>query len=136
MQYGRNPQMSEKRRGLGRGLGALIPSTPAAAQTLEEDAAGDASRKTRPGDLFFPAPPARGDGAAEEGTGSAAAHVAEVLRAPRKKAAPARRTPVKKPAEAAASAASRDGDTAGRDAAAEPENMTPEEAGNPADAGI
>ncbi|MCG2623631.1 ParB/RepB/Spo0J family partition protein [Arthrobacter sp. I2-34] len=101
--------MSEKRRGLGRGLGALIPSTPAAA-TLEEDTAGDAARKTRPVDLFFPAPPSRGDGAAEEGTGSSAAHVAEVLRAPRKKAAPARRTPAKKPA---AAAASRDADTEG-----------------------
>lgn len=131
--------MSDKRRGLGRGLGALIPSTPAAAQTLEEDAAGEASRKTRPVDLFFPAPPARGDGTAEEGNGSAAAHVAEVLRAPRRKAAPARRTPAKKPAAAAANAESGNEDSADRetaaDASAEPENTSPEEAGNAADAG-
>ena len=39
--------MSEKRRGLGRGLGALIPSSPAAAQ-------GNGAAPSRPVDLFFP----------------------------------------------------------------------------------
>ena len=38
--------MSEKRRGLGRGLGALIPSTA--------PAAGSAATPSRPVDLFFP----------------------------------------------------------------------------------
>jgi ParB family chromosome partitioning protein len=40
--------MSEKRRGLGRGLGALIPSSAAA------DASGAATAVSRPVDLFFP----------------------------------------------------------------------------------
>ena len=39
--------MSEKRRGLGRGLGALIPNAADA---------GSAAPATRPVDLFFPAP--------------------------------------------------------------------------------
>lgn len=39
--------MSEKRRGLGRGLGALIPSSPAGAQ-------GNGAAPSRPVDLFFP----------------------------------------------------------------------------------
>lgn len=40
--------MSEKRRGLGRGLGALIPSSAAAAN------AGNGAAPSRPVDLFFP----------------------------------------------------------------------------------
>jgi ParB family chromosome partitioning protein len=40
--------MSEKRRGLGRGLGALIPSSAAA------DASGAGAAVSRPVDLFFP----------------------------------------------------------------------------------
>ena len=38
--------MSDKRRGLGRGLGALIPSSAAAS--------GNGSAPSRPVDLFFP----------------------------------------------------------------------------------
>ncbi|MFD1213703.1 hypothetical protein ACFQ36_16820, partial [Arthrobacter sp. GCM10027362] len=118
--------MSEKRRGLGRGLGALIPSPPAATQTLDSDAASvDASRKARPVDLFFPAPPARGDGQADDGAGSAAAHVAEVLRAPRRKPAPARRTPGKKPAGAEAAARETSGE------AERPEPVQQQAAGKP-----
>jgi len=49
--------MAEKRRGLGRGLGALIPS------------AGD--KDTRPVDVFFPGPPAT-DGAATAAAAGAA----------------------------------------------------------------
>lgn len=45
--------MSEKRRGLGRGLGALIPSTA--------PAAGNAATPSRPVDLFFPDSGQRGD---------------------------------------------------------------------------
>ena len=52
--------MSERRRGLGRGLGALIPTAPA-----RESRDGDGARRT-PVDVFFPDPAdstaARGDG--------------------------------------------------------------------------
>ncbi|NKX55440.1 ParB/RepB/Spo0J family partition protein [Arthrobacter mobilis] len=129
--------MSEKRRGLGRGLGALIPSTPAA-QTPEPDAASaDPSRKTRPVDLFFPAPPARGDGqGSDSAPASAAAQVAEVLRAPRKKTGPARRTPARKPAAATGSKAGagapgedlQDAASAQADAAQEPAEDAPGQA--------
>ena len=50
--------MSEKRRGLGRGLGALIPPAPTPAQDASD----------RPVDVFFPE---RKDG--EEGPSSAEA---------------------------------------------------------------
>src|SRR6478736_231366 len=40
--------MSDKRRGLGRGLGALIPSSASA------NASGDGAAPSRPVDLFFP----------------------------------------------------------------------------------
>src|SRR5689334_6008423 len=40
--------MSDKRRGLGRGLGALIPSSAAA------NASGNGAAPSRPVDLFFP----------------------------------------------------------------------------------
>ncbi|MEZ2372738.1 ParB/RepB/Spo0J family partition protein [Arthrobacter sp. RCC_34] len=57
--------MSEKRRGLGRGLGALIPSAADA---------GSAAPTTRPVDLFFPAPQRNReqDGATETGEASPA----------------------------------------------------------------
>ena len=42
--------MSDKRRGLGRGLGALIPSSAAA------NASGNGAAPSRPVDLFFPRP--------------------------------------------------------------------------------
>lgn len=42
--------MSEKRRGLGRGLGALIPSSPATGAV----GAGASAASSRPVDLFFP----------------------------------------------------------------------------------
>lgn len=42
--------MTEKRRGLGRGLGALIPST---AESVEASETGQATRPGRPVDLFF-----------------------------------------------------------------------------------
>lgn len=42
--------MSDKRRGLGRGLGALIPSSAAA------NGSGNGSAPSRPVDLFFPEP--------------------------------------------------------------------------------
>ena len=45
--------MSDKRRGLGRGLGALIPSSSSAS------AAGTGAAPSRPVDLFFPEPPRR-----------------------------------------------------------------------------
>lgn len=44
--------MTEKRRGLGRGLGALIPSTAEASETTET---AQGSRAGRPVDLFFAA---------------------------------------------------------------------------------
>ncbi|GAA1111588.1 ParB/RepB/Spo0J family partition protein [Arthrobacter flavus] len=59
--------MVEKRRGLGRGLGALIPSAP-----VEEKAAGieaTSPRGGRPADLFFPSAPNR-DEAGDSGDGS------------------------------------------------------------------
>ena len=40
--------MSDKRRGLGRGLGALIPSSASAG------ASGNGAAPSRPVDLFFP----------------------------------------------------------------------------------
>ena len=40
--------MSDKRRGLGRGLGALIPSSASA------NASGNGAAPSRPVDLFFP----------------------------------------------------------------------------------
>lgn len=61
--------MSEKRRGLGRGLGALIPNAADA---------GSAAPTTRPVDLFFPAPQRtrEQDGAKEAGETSLASQEA------------------------------------------------------------
>ena len=42
--------MSDKRRGLGRGLGALIPSS------ASMSGSGNGSAPSRPVDLFFPEP--------------------------------------------------------------------------------
>lgn len=50
--------MVEKRRGLGRGLGALIPSAPA--NDSVEITESPAPRSGRPADMFFPAAPERG----------------------------------------------------------------------------
>lgn len=89
--------MSEKRRGLGRGLGALIPN----AATATEDSAtegGPNAPKGRPVDVFFPSagtrPYLEGTGESDGATGrpaSSAAQVAEVLRGPRRSAAGARK---------------------------------------------
>lgn len=49
--------MAEKRRGLGRGLGALIPSVPEEEAQAPKDEAPKAQTKTKPGrpvDVFFP----------------------------------------------------------------------------------
>lgn len=53
--------MTEKRRGLGRGLGALIPSS-------STDEAGVSAMPTRPVDLFFPEPQGRKSRSAASGT--------------------------------------------------------------------
>lgn len=58
--------MSDKRRGLGRGLGALIPSS------ASTNAAGSGTAPSRPVDLFFPearkSAPAEADTAVEPST--------------------------------------------------------------------
>lgn len=72
--------MSEKRRGLGRGLGALIPNAADA---------GSAAPTTRPVDLFFPAPQRtrEQDGAKEAGeTGLASQEAAAPAEKPQKAA--------------------------------------------------
>ncbi|MET1155103.1 ParB/RepB/Spo0J family partition protein [Arthrobacter sp.] len=86
--------MSEKRRGLGRGLGALIPSSPVAEVPESAEGQGSQARKRtqRPVDVFFPSSSWREDAdaavlsATDPATvsGSSAAQVAEVLRSPRK----------------------------------------------------
>jgi ParB family chromosome partitioning protein len=86
--------MSEKRRGLGRGLGALIPSSPVSEVPESTEGQGTQARKRtqRPVDVFFPAASRREDADAailtttdsETLAGSSAAQVAEVLRAPRR----------------------------------------------------
>jgi ParB family transcriptional regulator, chromosome partitioning protein len=90
--------MSEKRRGLGRGLGALIPN----AAVATEDAPTEAGLKTakgRPVDVFFPAAVNRPNFEPTEDAEpvgsrpvSSAAQVAEVLRGPRRPSTGARRT--------------------------------------------
>jgi ParB family transcriptional regulator, chromosome partitioning protein len=89
--------MSEKRRGLGRGLGALIPNAAVATeQSATED--GTKAPKGRPVDVFFPSAGIRpfleetGDGERPAGRpASSAAQVAEVLRGPRRPAAGSRK---------------------------------------------
>ncbi|NMR28825.1 ParB/RepB/Spo0J family partition protein [Crystallibacter degradans] len=95
--------MSEKRRGLGRGLGALIPNSPVATEEKNIEPSPAAARRGRPVDVFFPAASRRDEDnspflntQSERGGASSAAQVAEVLRGPRKNS-PSARKPVKKP---------------------------------------
>jgi ParB family chromosome partitioning protein len=94
--------MSEKRRGLGRGLGALIPNSPVATEEKNTEPSPGAARRGRPVDVFFPAASRRDEDnspflntQSERGGASSAAQVAEVLRGPRKNP-PSARKPVKK----------------------------------------
>ncbi|WP_045731244.1 ParB/RepB/Spo0J family partition protein [Pseudarthrobacter chlorophenolicus] len=56
--------MSEKRRGLGRGLGALIPSSGSS------NGQGNGAAASRPVDLFFPEGRKKSDSVEAEGTGT------------------------------------------------------------------
>jgi ParB family transcriptional regulator, chromosome partitioning protein len=94
--------MSEKRRGLGRGLGALIPNSPVATEEKNTEPSPGAARRGRPVDVFFPAASRRDEDnspflntQSERGGASSAAQVAEVLRGPRKNSTSARK-PMKK----------------------------------------
>ena len=78
--------MSEKRRGLGRGLGALIPSSAAA------NGQGNGAAASRPVDLFFPEGRKKAEPAAAETTGKPDAPAA---------AAPRESTPATKKVAAA-----------------------------------
>lgn len=90
--------MSEKRRGLGRGLGALIPSSGAS------NGQGNGAAVSRPVDLFFPEGRKKSEPVETEGTGKP--EVPSVA-APResapatKKVAPAKAPAPKKPSGAA-----------------------------------
>ncbi len=100
--------MSEKRRGLGRGLGALIPSSAAASS------AGNGAAPSRPVDLFFPesrqrsAPASPAQEAVEEAVGDLTPAEAPAKAAPKAagtsngsgaSASPAtKKVPAKKPA--------------------------------------
>lgn len=68
--------MSEKRRGLGRGLGALIPSSAAS------NGQGNGAAVSRPVDLFFPEGRKKSEPSDDNSTGTAQS-VAEKLTAPR-----------------------------------------------------
>ncbi|WP_026264882.1 ParB/RepB/Spo0J family partition protein [Arthrobacter sp. 135MFCol5.1] len=95
--------MSEKRRGLGRGLGALIPSSAAA------NGSANGAAQSRPVDLFFPegrkktepveqpAPPAAAKAQEKEGQAPAA-------RISAAKTTPAKSTATDKPSKTAAAA--------------------------------
>ncbi|RAX17608.1 ParB/RepB/Spo0J family partition protein [Pseudarthrobacter sp. AG30] len=95
--------MSEKRRGLGRGLGALIPSSAAA------NGSANGAAQSRPVDLFFPegrkktepveqpAPPAAARAQEKEGQAPAA-------RISAAKTTPAKSTATDKPSKTAAAA--------------------------------
>ncbi|AUI50664.1 ParB/RepB/Spo0J family partition protein [Arthrobacter crystallopoietes] len=94
--------MSEKRRGLGRGLGALIPNSPVATEEKNSEPSPAAARRGRPVDVFFPAASRRDEDnspflntQSERSGASSAAQVAEVLRGPRKNS-PSARKPMKK----------------------------------------
>jgi len=133
--------MSDKRRGLGRGLGALIPSSAAAS--------GNGSAPSRPVDLFFPearkqAPAADvpavedtvaapGKEAAESQAPSPTTSVAGISDAPESKSAsvakkaPARKAPAAKapaPASAPKSSASAPKSSSGQASEAEPLDFT------------
>ncbi|MFC9771530.1 MULTISPECIES: ParB/RepB/Spo0J family partition protein [unclassified Pseudarthrobacter] len=90
--------MSEKRRGLGRGLGALIPSSGAS------NGQGNGAAASRPVDLFFPEGRKKSEPVETEGTGKPDA---PSVAAPResapatKKVAPAKAPAPKKPSGAA-----------------------------------
>ncbi|GLB66652.1 ParB/RepB/Spo0J family partition protein [Arthrobacter mangrovi] len=90
--------MSEKRRGLGRGLGALIPNAATATEDSTTEGGSNAP-KGRPVDVFFPSagtrPYLEGTGETDRAAGrpsSSAAQVAEVLRGPRRTAAGGRKS--------------------------------------------
>lgn len=85
--------MSEKRRGLGRGLGALIPSSGAAAGS------GSASR---PVDLFFPEQRSAGEAEAEPSAPVAPAGEESLNRSPRADRAVEEGTPERGESEAGA----------------------------------
>ncbi len=94
--------MSDKRRGLGRGLGALIPSSASA------NASGNGSAPSRPVDLFFPEARKRTPDAAltEETTAENEAPAAETTAssAPAVAAEPADRSAAEAPVPAVAPA--------------------------------
>ncbi|MFF1383813.1 ParB/RepB/Spo0J family partition protein [Arthrobacter sp. NPDC058288] len=109
--------MSDKRRGLGRGLGALIPSSAPA------NASGNGAAPSRPVDLFFPearktASPvpalvveddttASGQQTPKKSAGAAAASDSKApVRKPATKSAPARKTATEESEESAAASAS------------------------------
>ncbi|MFZ3452152.1 ParB/RepB/Spo0J family partition protein [Arthrobacter sp. 7Tela_A1] len=90
--------MTEKRRGLGRGLGALIPSTPESSETTETS---QSTRAGRPVDLFFAA---ASDEVAPGRTGGVrrgAGINKEALRAPSKKKPATRSAATRKAASTA-----------------------------------
>ncbi len=90
--------MSEKRRGLGRGLGALIPSSGAS------NGQGNGAAASRPVDLFFPEGRKKSEPVEAEGTSKPNAPSVPASResAPAtKKVAPAKAPAPKKPAGAA-----------------------------------
>ncbi|WP_411374841.1 ParB/RepB/Spo0J family partition protein [Arthrobacter sp. MPF02] len=83
--------MSEKRRGLGRGLGALIPSSAAT------NGQANAAAASRPVDLFFPEGRKKADDTNGKAPGSAES-VAEKLIAPRTPGSAGKRAGTKEPA--------------------------------------
>lgn len=74
--------MTEKRRGLGRGLGALIPST---AEPVEATESGQPARAGRPVDLFFTSVSEETGPGRSSGPRRGAGINKEALRAPAKK---------------------------------------------------
>jgi len=90
--------MSEKRRGLGRGLGALIPSSGAS------NGQGNGAAASRPVDLFFPEGRKKAEPAAAETTGRPDAPAAAAPResTPATKKVAAAKAPVPKKSSGAA----------------------------------
>nr|MBF0683435.1 ParB/RepB/Spo0J family partition protein [Pseudomonas sp.] len=114
--------MTEKRRGLGRGLGALIPST---AEPVEATEGGQPARAGRPVDLFFTSV---GDEAAPgrtSGPRRGAGINKDALRAPAKKK-PATRT--------ASSRTVKSGEKSADNKNAQPETIASEEPDSPVEA--
>jgi ParB family transcriptional regulator, chromosome partitioning protein len=91
--------MSEKRRGLGRGLGALIPSSAAS------NGQGNGAAVSRPVDLFFPEGRRKSEPSDENAEGSAKS-VADKLTAPPVRK-PAAKSVAKEPASPSADATPR-----------------------------